>query len=481
MALNISGASIRHPVPALVLFTVLLVLGVLAFRAIPITRAPNVDVPIIAVTITESGAAPAELETQVTRKVEDAVAGVSGVKHISSSVTDGVSSTLVELRLEVGTDRALNDVKDAISRVRTDLPRTIDEPQHRAHRRGGPGDPDLRCLGAWDDAGTAILVHRRHRGARAAGRGGRRQGGADRRRDAGDPGGAGPGPAGGAGRHRGAGQRPVAGHQRGLGRRPRRSGRQGAGDPHPGQRQQPGRPGRHPHRAAWRPGGAAVRRRHRDRRVRGAAPIRPAGRHHAGGGVRGLPGQGRQRRGRRGPGQDTPGGTRGAAPAGHHHADRRLGPRHLRQLRVGHALAAGRCRAGDAGGVRVPARLARHGAGGGGAAAVDPAGVLLHEPDGVLAQLRQPAGDHPGHRHPGRRRHRRDREHRAPHAHGQIRLDRRDRGGGRDRAGGGGDHPDHRGGVRAGQLHGRHPRPVLQAVRADGRRRCWSRCWWRGC
>ena len=129
MSFNISGASIRRPMPALVLFTVLLVLGVLAFRSIPITRAPNVDVPIIAVTVTEAGAAPAELETQVTRKVEDAVAGVSGVKHVTSSVTDGVSSTLIEMRLEVSTDRALNDVKDAVTRIRSDLPRTIEEPQ----------------------------------------------------------------------------------------------------------------------------------------------------------------------------------------------------------------------------------------------------------------------------------------------------------------------------------------------------------------
>jgi multidrug efflux pump subunit AcrB len=128
VAFNISGASIRKPVPAMVLFAVLLVLGVTSFMSIPITRAPNVDVPIISVTITETGAAPGELESQVTRKVEDAVANVAGVKHVTSSVTDGVSTTTVELRLEVSTDRALNDVKDAVSRIRDQLPRNIDEP-----------------------------------------------------------------------------------------------------------------------------------------------------------------------------------------------------------------------------------------------------------------------------------------------------------------------------------------------------------------
>ena len=128
MALKISGASIRRPIPALVLFAVLLLLGVVGFRALPITRAPNIDIPVVAVTITESGAAPAELETQVTKRIEDAIAGVAGVKHIESSVTDGSSQTVVEFHLEVNSDRALNDVRDAVAKVRADLPRTIDEP-----------------------------------------------------------------------------------------------------------------------------------------------------------------------------------------------------------------------------------------------------------------------------------------------------------------------------------------------------------------
>ena len=128
MAFNISGASIRNPIPSLVLFTVLIVLGVFAFRAIPVTNSPNIDIPFIVVSVTQSGASPAELETQVTKKVEDAVASVTGVKHITSTVTDGASTTEIELRLEISSDRALNDVRDAMSKIRTDLPHTIDEP-----------------------------------------------------------------------------------------------------------------------------------------------------------------------------------------------------------------------------------------------------------------------------------------------------------------------------------------------------------------
>ena len=128
MAWNISGSAIRRPIPPLVLFTVLTLLGIVAFRMLPITRAPNVDIPVVAVTVTESGAAPSELEAQVTKKVEDAVANVSGVKHVTSTITDGTSQTIIELRLEVSSDRAVNDVRDAMAKIRTDLPRGIDEP-----------------------------------------------------------------------------------------------------------------------------------------------------------------------------------------------------------------------------------------------------------------------------------------------------------------------------------------------------------------
>jgi len=128
MAFNISGAAIRNPIPPLVLFAVLTLLGLVGFNMLPITRSPNIDVPLISVTVTQPGAAPGELETQVTKKVEDAVANVTGVKHLLSTVTDGTSQTGIEFRLEVSSDRALNDVRDAVAKIRADLPRAIDEP-----------------------------------------------------------------------------------------------------------------------------------------------------------------------------------------------------------------------------------------------------------------------------------------------------------------------------------------------------------------
>jgi multidrug efflux pump subunit AcrB len=128
MSFNISALSIRHPVPSIVLFVVLLALGWVSFNNLPITKFPNIDVPLISVTVTQSGAAPSERETQVARKIEDAVSGIAGVKLFQSTITDGQSTTAVEFWLETNTDRALNDVKDAVTKIRADLPRDIDEP-----------------------------------------------------------------------------------------------------------------------------------------------------------------------------------------------------------------------------------------------------------------------------------------------------------------------------------------------------------------
>ncbi|WP_342359884.1 efflux RND transporter permease subunit [Terrarubrum flagellatum] len=127
-SVNFSAFSIRRPIPAIVMFGVLMLMGLFSFKSISVTKFPNIDVPVVLVTVTQQGAAPAELETQVARKVEDAVAGIAGVKHIMSTLTDGNSATTIEFQLETNVDRSVNDVKDAIAKIRADLPRTIDEP-----------------------------------------------------------------------------------------------------------------------------------------------------------------------------------------------------------------------------------------------------------------------------------------------------------------------------------------------------------------
>ncbi|MGA8990714.1 MAG: efflux RND transporter permease subunit [Rhodoplanes sp.] len=126
--MNISAYSIRRPLPAIVFSIIALLLGWIGFNKLPITRYPSVDVPIVSVVVTQFGASPAELEAQVTKTVEDAVAAIVGVNHIDSTVTDGVSVTRITFNLDANPDRALNDVKDAITRVRANLPSGINEP-----------------------------------------------------------------------------------------------------------------------------------------------------------------------------------------------------------------------------------------------------------------------------------------------------------------------------------------------------------------
>ncbi|MBV8744087.1 MAG: efflux RND transporter permease subunit, partial [Xanthobacteraceae bacterium] len=96
MRMNISAWSICSPMPAIVTSLVLVILGLFSFKSLPITRIPNIDIPIVQVSITQSGAAPGELETQVTRKIEDAIAGVNGIWHIMSAVSDGSSVTTIQ-------------------------------------------------------------------------------------------------------------------------------------------------------------------------------------------------------------------------------------------------------------------------------------------------------------------------------------------------------------------------------------------------
>jgi hydrophobe/amphiphile efflux-1 (HAE1) family protein len=125
---NFSAWSIRNPVGPVLLFAVLLLMGVQAFMQLPITQFPNIDVPVIAVSVGQSGAAPAELESQITKRIEDSVSGIAGIKNITSTMSDGSSVTAIEFRLEVPTAQALEDVKDAVAKVRSSLPGGIDEP-----------------------------------------------------------------------------------------------------------------------------------------------------------------------------------------------------------------------------------------------------------------------------------------------------------------------------------------------------------------
>ncbi|MBC8000020.1 MAG: efflux RND transporter permease subunit, partial [Leptolyngbya sp.] len=136
---NISAWSIKQPIPSILLFLILTISGVICYFNLGIDENPNIDMPTIMVTISENGAAPSELETQIARRVEDAVSGIGNIKHITSTLNEGISQTRVEFELGTNTDRALNDVRDAVTRIRTQLPAAIQEPTiQRVDFVGGP-------------------------------------------------------------------------------------------------------------------------------------------------------------------------------------------------------------------------------------------------------------------------------------------------------------------------------------------------------
>lgn len=128
MNLNVSSWSIRNPTPAILLFIMLTFAGLMAFRAMKIQDLPDVEVPTISVMASLSGASPAQLETEVARKIENSLATVQGVKHIQSTLTDSNVNIAVEFRLDKPMQEAIDDVRDAIARIRSDLPADLRDP-----------------------------------------------------------------------------------------------------------------------------------------------------------------------------------------------------------------------------------------------------------------------------------------------------------------------------------------------------------------
>ena len=125
---NMSAWAIRHPVTPVVLFVVLFFMGVVAFIRLPINQNPDISFPYIVVGVSQPGAAPPEIETQIIQKIEGAVANVGGVKHIQSTALEGQANIGIEFQIGVPVDRAVTDVRDAVAKVRSDLPEGIQEP-----------------------------------------------------------------------------------------------------------------------------------------------------------------------------------------------------------------------------------------------------------------------------------------------------------------------------------------------------------------
>lgn len=126
--LNVSSWSIRNPIPAILLFMLLTLAGLMGFKAMKIQNMPDIELPMVIVSASLPGAAPSQMETEIARKIENSIASLQGVKHIYTSVQDGAATITIEFRLEKPTQEALDDVRDAISRIRSDLPGDMRDP-----------------------------------------------------------------------------------------------------------------------------------------------------------------------------------------------------------------------------------------------------------------------------------------------------------------------------------------------------------------
>ena len=128
MNFNVSAWSIKKPIPTIVLFLILTIVGWFCFNNLGIDTSPNIDIPAVQVRVSQPGAGPTELESQVTKKIEDAVAGLGNIDELRSVVTDGVSITTINFDLGTDSDRATNDVRNAIAQIRQSLPQDINDP-----------------------------------------------------------------------------------------------------------------------------------------------------------------------------------------------------------------------------------------------------------------------------------------------------------------------------------------------------------------
>lgn len=126
--MNFATWSIRNPIPSILLFILLSLAGFWGFARLPIQDLPDLELPAVTITLTQPGAAPAQLETEVARKVEDALATLSGLRHIRTSITDGMVSIQAEFVLEKPLSDALIETKNAVDRVRSNLPTDLQQP-----------------------------------------------------------------------------------------------------------------------------------------------------------------------------------------------------------------------------------------------------------------------------------------------------------------------------------------------------------------
>ena len=157
--MNFATWSLQRPIPAVLLFVLLSVAGLLSFQRLPIQNMPDIELPEIDILLAQPGAAPAQLETEVARKVEDSLASLAGLKHTTTTIGDGMVHIRAEFVLEKPVPEALIETKDAVDRVRADLPPDLEPPSVSA--ASASSDPSRSAVNEMPKGGSqrpAVIV-----------------------------------------------------------------------------------------------------------------------------------------------------------------------------------------------------------------------------------------------------------------------------------------------------------------------------------
>lgn len=125
---NISELAIRRPVTTVMMILCLLVLGMMSYRSLPVELFPDVSFPIVAVSTTYPGASAREIETLISKPIEDSVSALNGIDHITSTSSNGISNVIIQFQLEKNIKDAANEVQEKVALVRKLLPEDADEP-----------------------------------------------------------------------------------------------------------------------------------------------------------------------------------------------------------------------------------------------------------------------------------------------------------------------------------------------------------------
>ncbi|WP_211466871.1 efflux RND transporter permease subunit [Collimonas silvisoli] len=126
--MNVSSWSIRKPVPAILCFFLLTVFGLISFHKLQIQDFPDMDLPTITIVATLEGAAPSQLENEIARKIEDKLASLTLLDHITTTITDGSVTISVTFKLDKNSQAALSEVRNAVDSARANLPTEMSDP-----------------------------------------------------------------------------------------------------------------------------------------------------------------------------------------------------------------------------------------------------------------------------------------------------------------------------------------------------------------